>query len=906
MNTPIKSSRKFVEIGSLDAIARALMDQNQQIDWNIKHRSLGAKIGELDKGKVTWWTNNPDKAQALSEFLEISLAELGLHQKANDHSFFFDDFPELPNLDLKRETPFELGNFTLDPLQKKPEQASESELDISEWLKSSASFRSPHEMLWLRIHDDLQRTLFSKHLDVTARFNVIFVDKLHDAGEKLKEYKPLIISVRDNGGEDDLFALTERPEGFGTLVIAPHMLASRQETRPLEIISWDTVTSSISQKRLQKLSQSGQYADIKRWIWTPLPDWKHSLINWVGARLRTKEVDTLFSADEINDWIDSFDTNDTWFRESKDIMLLCNMAHNIGERKLPKPSDRYAGKKLVQAIFKKEKQTQIYAINNIAESRWNNTEVSWDGGLPLEEWNIISPADTAKLDQDDLIKIAHGKTLTERNEALELFKLKRLSGSAVALVDSNVIKEITTGSFDFQSQTLANLMIRDLLMQDMINGDLSWAWTCFDNSRRLLIDAVLNSVSIDTLTLFAKKLIQALPDSVEDIGVSEALFIALGKRIASNELINPDLAFTNLAKKVVGRLELFYEEEIHSWHLPAPLSRPIDSESEKLSWINACWSWSLIPNVSIKMPPHWLFPGWAEDLPDFVPTWLTDLWPDEACKKLPNEWEQFFSIVDQLVKDWNEPRTNATKHFTLSMLGKTALGYWGADEVWWQTIIGYKWAENIMLQRFSDAGIGTALRLWVSYLSFEKHININKEFHSFLNCIHSPIRVWMFKQMNIRKALNAINESDWQYLVSISETLPPEFKGSLFQRLAECPQSEILIWDEIIPRLGPAIAPNLLDQLDNDILSSLPAAYLWKWDPEALKTTLIQDNLSINAKRKIIQTCPSTQIAAVARFLIDNPTLLESQDRIAWVRQHLASSGYTSKYLLEFLYARDQ
>ena len=719
---PIKSSRKFAEIGSLDAVARALIDHNPQIDWNIKPRSLGAKIGELDKRKVTWWINNPDKAQALSDFLEISLAELGLHQKTNDHTFVFDDFPELPHLDLKRETPFKLGDFTLGPSQKKPKQAWESELDISEWLKSSASFRSPYEISWLCIHDELQRVLFSKHLDVTARFNVIFVDKLQEAGEILKEYKPLIISVRYDGGEDDLSALADRPDSFGTLIIAPHMLVIRDETGPLEDFSWESLTSNKTQKRIRQLSKSGQYSDIKRWIWTPLPDWKHFLINWVGARLRSKEVDTLFSANEINDWINSFDANNLWFKESKDIMLLCNMAHNMGERKLPKPSDREAGKKLVQAIFKQEEQTQIYAIKKIAESRWSNTEVSWDGGLPLEGWNILSLTDTTKLDLDDLIKIAHGKTLTERNEALELFKLKRLSGSAVALVDSGVIEETTSGSFDFQSKTLANLMIRDLLMQNMINGDLSWAWTCFDNSRRLLIDAVLNSVPTDTLTLVANKLTQATPDSVEDIGVSEALFIALGKRIVSNELITPDLVFTNLAKKVVSRLELFYEEEMHSWDLPAPLSRPIDSESEKLVWINTCWSWSLIPNVSIKMPPHWLFPGWAEVLPDFAPTWLTDLWPDEACKKLPNEWEQFFTIVDQLVIDWDEPRLNTTRHFNLGMLNKVALGYWNAEEAWWKSVIGCKWAEIEMLQRLNSAGSDAALRLWVSYLSYELNI----------------------------------------------------------------------------------------------------------------------------------------------------------------------------------------
>ncbi len=899
MNAPIKSSRKFAEIGSQNAIARALIDHNQQINWNIKPRSLGAKISDLDRGKITWWINNPDKAKALSDLLELSLAELGLFQKTNNHSFIFDDFPELPHLDLKREIPFELGSFNPDPIQKNANQTRESELDLSEWLKSSASFRSPYEMSWLYIHDELQRVLFSKHLDANTRFNVIFVDRLQDAGEKLKEYKPLIISIRYDGGDSDVSALAERPDGFGTLVIAPYMLTTQQDASRFQDFSWESVTSSNTQKRLQKLSQPGSYGNIQRWIWSPLPEWKYSLINWVGARLRSKEVDTLFSDNEINDWINSFDANDVWFKESKDVMLLCNMAHNIGERKLPKPNDREAGKKLVQAIFKKEKQAQIYAIKKIADSRWRNTEASWDGGLTLEEWNVLSPADSIKQDQDDLVKIAHGKTLRERNEALESLKQKLLSGNAVALVDSGVIKEISTDSFDFQNRTLANLMIRDLLMQNLISGNLSWAWACFDNQRRPLIDAALNSASMDTLTSVANNLAQVASDSVEEIGVSEALFIAIGKRIASKELIHPNLIFINLAKKTIGRLELFYEEDIHSWDLPAPLSRPIDSDCKKLSWISACWSWSLVSNISITMPPHWLFPGWAEVLPDFVPTWLTDLWPDKECQLLPNEWKEFFAITDQLVNDWDEPSLNTTQHFNLSMLSKAALGNWKAEEIWWQTVIGCKWAEVETLHRLHNASNDAALRLWVSYLAYEIHIN--KEFPAFFICIHSPLRVWMLRQMDVRKALDAINESDWQYLSTVSETLPPEYKEPMFQRLVECSKSQLLNWEKIISKLGPAIAPKLLDQLDNDKLLSLPAAYLWKWNPEALKTALIQDNLSINAKRKIIQTCPSAQISAVARFLIDTPSLLETSERISWAKQHLASSGSASQYLLELM-----
>jgi len=117
---PIRSAPKYAEFGSDDKLAKALRTKFPDIQWPSEQaRTLGTQIGKLDKGARVWWANHPDNAKCLAELLEVPLADLGLHGPANhSHVFSFDDFPELPPLDLKREKPWVLGVEHLDSNQK--------------------------------------------------------------------------------------------------------------------------------------------------------------------------------------------------------------------------------------------------------------------------------------------------------------------------------------------------------------------------------------------------------------------------------------------------------------------------------------------------------------------------------------------------------------------------------------------------------------------------------------------------------------------------------------------------------------------------------------------------------------------------------------------------------------------
>ncbi|MFA9218493.1 MAG: hypothetical protein ACEQSK_15500 [Sphingomonadaceae bacterium] len=113
MPGPVRTAQKYSNFKSDGEVARALLANFPDTQWTVSARSLAAKIGSLDKGQRVWWINHPANAICLAELLEVSLTDLGLHGPAmTSHTFEFDDFPELPPLDLIRGKPW---GFIVDP-----------------------------------------------------------------------------------------------------------------------------------------------------------------------------------------------------------------------------------------------------------------------------------------------------------------------------------------------------------------------------------------------------------------------------------------------------------------------------------------------------------------------------------------------------------------------------------------------------------------------------------------------------------------------------------------------------------------------------------------------------------------------------------------------------------------------
>jgi len=132
MSGTVRSAKKYSEFKSNNHLARELMESYPGVEWGKDFRSLGNKIGELDKGKITWWLNNSEKAKCLADLLEVSLQDLRLHGKVQKGVFGFQEFPEFPPVDLKREEPWALAEEVLDPKQVQAELAAiDHRLDVN-------------------------------------------------------------------------------------------------------------------------------------------------------------------------------------------------------------------------------------------------------------------------------------------------------------------------------------------------------------------------------------------------------------------------------------------------------------------------------------------------------------------------------------------------------------------------------------------------------------------------------------------------------------------------------------------------------------------------------------------------------------------------------------------------------
>lgn len=892
MSGTVRSAKKYSEFKSNNHLARELMESYPGLEWGKDFRSLGNKIGELDKGKVTWWLNNSEKAKCLAKLLEVSLEDLGLHGKAQKGVFGFQEFPEFPPLDLKREESWGLAEEVLDPAQVASGYVGKFSLD--RWFSKAliGNWYPPHEMDWLCISDELHRQLLSRMLEATARHEVIFVDSLADAAVRLANPKPLIVSVSHDGGDQDLLALAGRPQDAGLLVIAPFASTQREETSSEERWgSWESRTTRGLQGRRFDLMGRG----LGRWTFKKIPDWREQLLAWVEVRLNRAGGDTFFSAQAVGDWLKRFDPLAVWFCTTSDVMQLCRLAHLDSEKRLPDPSDSNAGSRLVQLLFARESSSRVFRIKQLANARWQRSDVPWQGSLPLDTWSAISVTEAAPVSRSALDEIVSGATVGERKKAADRVAHMLEAGDPEVLLSSGLLTESRQGLFDFQHPTFAGLLIRDRLMEEVATeSPAEWAMNCFDPDRRLLVDAALDAVSMGCLVNAAERLAAEPENSAKVIAASEAIFMAIGRRIANEETIPPALYF--IGKLVIQRLDTSDD-----WCLAEPWSRSVTSVDEQLAWVGACWSWSLLPDAAVKVGSSWLFPGWANEFSE-TPYWLTGFVPHQEEEHASPALRRFLEVAYQWTKELDAPIENGPAMLLLPFLGKAAQGVLSPESVWWKALIGLKWAESLLLESFETSGEEAARRLWPSFLAAEREVLSEKKAEDKYNFPHmsfrsSPIRFWLLRQLKPTEILMGLSEADRIYLGHTPESLPPEVRAPLLQSLVDCA--------EVFPsfeRFGFHAAPALEAYLAHEILGFAAAQCLWRWNAERAASLLVQGaSISLAVRKTLFWQCPEQYFSKAIEALSVAPALCNAEERKQWVRKHLPSSGLFAANLLALL-----
>lgn len=859
----LRSIPRYATYGANDAIAKALLEQAPHLAKHTKARSLGTRIGQLDQGNSSWWHRHPAYAAGLAELLEVSLSDLGLHGgAAGDHLFSFDAFPELPPLDLTREPAWKLFLEHIHADQRDPGSASHPTLE--HWLAPATWMRRwPTDMDWLCVTDDLERKLLVRTLSAAGHFDVLQVETLADAGARLLRPQPLIILLRADSGQEDVAVLACRPEHAGILVIAPHMPPMRQQTSSAEFMGWEYLESNRQVNNSFRLDMSGRHEPLKRWTWSPLPDWRMQLLAWVEERIDRPGVDTLFSAQRIRTWLNQFDPRGEWFCSTTDMLQLCRIDHHH-RVKLPAVHDAHAGKILTGQLFATDPVLERH-VTQLAVFRWQRRDLPWEGALPDQTWLALQSAPG-----EDKMAPPNRRHLSP----------------------DGMLNRQRNGYADFRHRTLASLVVRDTLIRHITDDPLeTWAWACFDPQRRPLVDAALDAVALPGLAGAMDRLKQQAPHSAAAVGASEALFMTLARRIANGE--KPPGTYMVVAQCVLERLDC----SMLAWSCPTPWSRPAVEQHDLLEWITACWAWSTVWQPAPAMAENWLFPGWCKPLAP-VPHWLTSLWPDQQSERLAPAWRAFFTVAQLWASDLTEPVFHPPRILRMAMLVEAAQGTWPADAAWWQELAGMNsgwWVADILLEQLKQTKPDAASKLWPSLLAFEQS---SPDYFVRL----SPVRRWLLEQLTAAEALALIDQAGREYLGKVPQSLPPAFRAPLLTAISSTVK---LGWGEALPffrRFGPSTAAVLPDFLADEIAGRAAAQCLWEWQPERAACLLGSDRSSAELAL-LLEFCPPHQLACAVALLSARPDLLEASTCRWWIHAHLSHAGPLAERLLLLLAA---
>ncbi|MDO8789222.1 MAG: hypothetical protein Q7J42_14215 [Sulfuritalea sp.] len=906
MSGPIRSAKKFSEFNSFDQLAKALRDKFPALNWGLKDRSLGTKLGELNNGTTTWWRNHPDKAKCLAEFLDISPEDLGLHEKAVTTAIRLQEFPEFPPLDLRRDELWQIAVEELDPRSMSSFDAEHKfKPTLDHWLDERPSWmrRPPTEFDWLWVTDDLHRRLLAQKLSAHGPCDVVFYETLAAAAIRLSDPRPIIVVVERDGGDEDLVALAERPEDAGILVIAPFMWIPREETSSAEWMGWEARTGKAKDRRKFDLTakHSAFGSAVKRWEMKKLPDWRKRLLAWVERRLNRNDIDTHFSAQAVLSWLDTFDPTGIWFSSTSDLMQLCHLVHRDSEKRLPKASDSAAGKRLTDLLFERAPVARAFLLEKLAFLRWES-KLPWEGALSLNNWQELSGSAGAPVSRSDLEKIVAAKSVGERKKAADHLAVQLDTGNPEALLNSGVLREVRRGAFDYQHRTFVRLLIRDRLMVEIADKPVEiWALNCFDPTRRSLVDAALDALPMDSLVKAAHRLSEGEKGvSAHAIAAAEALFIAIAKRMVNQERISDSLH--RVARQVADLARSEDRELIKPW------SRPMETNEDQLAWVTACWSWSLVPEARIDDVPEWLFPGWAKELPE-PPNWFDLLAPEKDVEDLSPALRAFWQTAVEWAKEIDSPAESWPALIVAGFMRKAIKGGISAQSAWWKMLIGQKWAEKLLLECCEEVGNDAASRLWPSFVMAEREVTTapkteeSQKPHPYA-FEYSRIRLWILQQLKPAEILSGLSKDDLAYLAWRPQTLPPEVRADLLLAVRDNPPVYWLDAKNFLERFGCHAVPALDVLLEHEVFGDAAAECLWRWNAErALALLGAKDDLSTGVRNALYRHCTEDHFPQALTLLENDPEVFDQGERQHWIRKYLPNAREHAVRALELLKA---
>ena len=904
---PLRSNPLFKSLGEMAGIALCLREKNGTLSWPSGARSLETQLGGLDRGQLDWWRNRPEHAKALATLLEIDVVDLGLDgSKPGPHVFSFPHLPRMPSLDLLRRKPWVLGREV--SVDKPVSMSQPLPLPtLEEWFSPPAGWhRPPYHLNWLCIDDDLERRVVGATLAAAGRFEVIHAGSLPEVEARLRSSRPLIVVLQGSAASinDTRNALALRPEGVGVLVIAPHPLeeSDTEHLGLLGVLDWEYQSGDATVRRDADLR-------VQRFKWERIPDWRERLLKWLEDHLNAEGVDSLYSEVGTGRWLKDFDPDEAWFDSVSSVLALC-LCYD-GEKKLPKKNDRDAGQRLLEALQLTQPDLDVGLLKALALERWHQREAPWEGALSGDDWAAMARNSALSPDAETLSKIVELENLEERAQAAERWRVASIMRNVSGLRSSGLLVPRFEG-YELGHRSLAHLLIRDHLMEVMEAAGAAnvadWAWMSFDAQRVCLIDAALDALPEKKLYELARSGLQQVQFRQEWIGLLEAIFCSVGRRLEAGVLQAKDARkFTPLAQDVVLRILANASE----YELPLPLSRLLKSEQQRVEWIAVCWAWSMTQRPEWAPANSWLFPGWCPHPSTYLyySPWLWLLWPEQGLEHLPRYWQPLLRQANHWVKKLDEPLPQVPRILAIAHLLRASQGGWDAQAEWWDHLYsGERFGladpliEYLPKDRFA---VDAAFKLWPSYVAWEHADRLKEPKYWIPRAIR--LRRWMLDSLSTRvdEALERVGQEGCEHLAYWASSLPPSWRGKLLvflkPRFIGAPMDQFV---RTLRRFGPSTFAVLADMLSGNELEILAgkevARLLWEWDESKACVLLKDAALSTAACKALLAVCPAKFMKEAVSLLHERPGVL-GDGLHAWVKSKLPGSGAYANALLEFL-----
>jgi hypothetical protein len=573
MTAPLIALMQEQGIKSLDELARRLCEVKTTEKWPAA-RSVSAKLGLLSKDEAEWWLKRPAFIDALVSILRCRREDLRLEAPRKQKRLLeFENFPELPGLDLTREAACALGEFESDDVALRP------------WFGVQSGLTAELEgVFWLHFPPGTGRDVYWAELKRQTAYKAVEARCLADVKLLHQAREPICIKVDESQGERDVSALLKRASK-AVLVCAPFAMPRagqggaywRHKDMPLSDIDSDSTW--------------------KEYAWQLRRDWRARLLKWVGARL-SPASNSSFDASALETWLAAFG-DDSLFDTPRNLMGLCRVVHHVGVAGLPDLEATEAGEQLLRQIAQDDAESCL-AFADVAWDWFNDPGLPWGGRIGPDDWKRLISTPSR------LIRQLCSES--EEDERLRLFRTleeRATERARLDLVDTVFVAHDEQGRVALAPRFVVELVTRGRL-QRLITREsrLHWGALCFDADRFLTVQRAFALLSIEELAACATQVLAQYQDDATGVGASEAIFCALSTRDLSRQAVPESLR--SIVEIVLTRMVRVVPDTPSSmtigWALPD-------------LWIGACWSVSLgMERPRLEIPEYWasFFPGWFD------------------------------------------------------------------------------------------------------------------------------------------------------------------------------------------------------------------------------------------------------------------------------------------------------